>query len=132
MIVGGGGFVMLKVTVFERDGVASEVFTVTAPVPTATKSAAGIVAESWRIPPLRILNTVETFVPFHCTREVRSNPVPRNAIVVFPVPATAELGVTEVITGVDVGGSTLRRADTEIPPPGAGLTTLTEKNALTS
>jgi hypothetical protein len=40
-------------------------------------------------------------------------------------PAIIEVGLTEVITGVTVGALTPRLATGEVPPPGAGLVTVT-------
>jgi hypothetical protein len=46
-------------------------------------------------------------------------------IVVSGEPATIELGVTDVRTGVWLGGAMVRTAIGDAPPPGGGLLTVT-------
>jgi hypothetical protein len=78
------------------------------------------------------INVVVRALPFHCTDEVFTKFLPVTAIVKLVPPATAELGLSNVMIGggcliVNVKGA-------EVPPPGVGLNTVTAAvpTALTS
>jgi hypothetical protein len=63
-------------------------------------------------------------LPFQSTTELVSNFVPDMATVNAAPPATAELGVIRVMVGG--GGMIVNAAGAEVPPPGAGVETVTE------
>lgn len=65
--------------------------------------------------------------PFHRTEELGIKPVPVTVRVKAGPPAVAELGEMEMMVGAGLlaGLMVKIRAD-EVPPPGAGLKTVTE------
>ena len=87
-------------------------------MPTEVTSLAGTVAVSC----VELLNVVASAVPFHRTEEdeVKSVPVAIRGKAVWPT--TAEVGESDVSTGV--GLPTVKVTAVEIPPPGEGLTTV--------
>jgi len=69
---------------------------------------------------------VDRFAPFQFTTELFTNPVPFTVRVKAPLPAVDDEGNSEVIEGVDCLGSLMvKPALPEVPPPGAGLNTVT-------
>ena len=91
----------------------------TLPVPIAAMSAAVMAACNWVFE----TNVVVSAVPFHCTVEAATKLVPVTVSVKAVPPATAELGLNKVIAG---GGTLIVNVkDTEVPPLGAGLDTVT-------
>jgi len=64
-------------------------------------------------------------VPFHCTTDDVVKPVPRTLMDVVGEPTTRVLGEIDVMTGVGGGTMMLSVAEGEVPPPGAGLVTVT-------
>jgi len=65
--------------------------------------------------------------PFQRTTEFMVNPVPATLMLESGLPARKLLGLTDVMTGVAVGGEMVRFVDGEVPPPGAGLVTVTAR-----
>jgi hypothetical protein len=66
---------------------------------------------------------VERFIPFQVTLEDGTNPVPFTSSGVAPAPATALVGVIVTIAGSGLFTWTVTAPD--VPPPGAGLATVT-------
>ena len=63
------------------------------------------------------------FAPFHCTVEAATNPLPVTVSVNAPDPATVEAG--EICAVAGAGLLMLNVAAVDVPPPGAGFTTVT-------
>ena len=69
-----------------------------------------------------LTHRVASAAPFHSTVEEGTKPVPVKSNVCVADPATTLAGSTDAITG---GGlSTVKFANAEVPPPGAGLKTV--------
>ena len=69
---------------------------------------------------------VVRLVPFQYTTEPLTNPFPFTVRVKAPVPAVADEGASEVIEGVRLSPWLMVKAILpEVPPPGAGLNTIT-------
>jgi hypothetical protein len=115
------GVVMEKVTEFE---VVVELDTVTAAVPEKAVSAAVIAAVSWG--GVEFTKVVGRGEPFQFTTRPFTKPVPFT-VSVRPVGAQkgVELGEIEEITGA----TTVNEIAFELPPPGAGLKTVTGMEA---
>jgi hypothetical protein len=96
--------------------------TVTVAVPPCAISDAGIIAVS--CPALS--NVVVRNWPFHLTLEelVKLAPMTRSGNA--GPPASPALGSSRVITGSAVDDPTTKSTELEVPPPGAGVKTLTE------
>jgi hypothetical protein len=94
--------------------------TCTAAVPAVRISAAVIAAVSC----VALTNVVVRLPPFHCTTEVLMKLLPFTVNVKAGPPDVAELGTSEVIAGIGVEAVNVRAF--EVPPPGAGLNTVTE------
>ena len=93
--------------------------TVTLATPIATRSAAVIAACNSVLE----TNVVVRALPFHCTVEELTKLFPVTVSVKLAPPAIAEPGFSNVIAG---GGPLIVNArELEIPPPGAGLDTVT-------
>ena len=95
--------------------------TVMGGVPTDVISVAGICAWSW----FAFTNVVVRFAPFHLTVEldmkllpltVKTNPAP---------PAVALVGLSDVIAGSGLLAVIVNTSGAVVPPPGAGLVTVT-------
>jgi hypothetical protein len=71
--------------------------------------------------PVELTKTVGRADPFHNATEFDSNPVPE-IVMVAAIPGGTPFGVTISIVGV--GLFTLKLADAEVPPPGAGFWTV--------
>ena len=93
--------------------------TVTLDVPTLPMSAAVTCAASC-VPPT---NVVKRSLPFHRTTEPSTKPVPLMESVNATSPFVLLVGEMAVIVGRGI--STARLSEFEMPPPGAGLTTVT-------
>jgi hypothetical protein len=94
--------------------------TVTEAVPAVAISAAVIAAVNC----VELTNVVVRLLPFHCATEVLMKLLPFKVSVNAAPPAVAEFGVSEVSTGIGV--VTLNCETFDVPPPGAGFTTLTK------
>ena len=84
-------------------------------------SAAGTAAVSC----VELRKVVGSATPFHRTTEVLMKAVPVNVSVKSAPPAIAEFGESKVNTGA--GMVTVKTCDPDVPPPGVGLNTVTEK-----
>jgi hypothetical protein len=93
--------------------------TATDAVPTVAISAAVMAAVNC----VALTNVVVRLPPFHCTTAVFSKLLPFTVSVNAAPPANAEFGASEVRT--PTGVVTLKNAVFDVPPPGAGLTTIT-------
>jgi hypothetical protein len=100
----------------------SGINTWTVAVPTAAISAAVIAAVNC----VALTNVVVRFPPFHCTMAVFRKLLPFTVSVNAAPPAAAELGDREVNT--PTGVLTKNVWEFEVPPPGAGFNTETEKS----
>ena len=94
--------------------------TVTEAVPAVAISAAVIDAVNC----VELTNVVVRLLPFHCATEVLMKLVPFKVSVNAAPPAVAEFGTSEVSTGIGV--VTVNVTAFDVPPPGAGFTTLTK------
>lgn len=92
--------------------------TTTEAVPTFAISVAGTAAVNC----VELANVVVRLAPFHCTIAVFSKLLPFTASVNAGPPAMAEFGesVVNVATGVVI----TNKLAFEVPPPGAGFTTI--------
>src|SRR5437867_9614335 len=113
---------MVNAPEFDVPPPGAGVNTVTEAVPAVAMSAVVICAVSFVLLP----NVVARWLPFHCTMDelmkfvpvaVRVNPAP---------PATTLLGDREVSVGLGFGAVIMNVCGLEVPPPGAGLRTVTE------
>lgn len=108
----GRAFAPLKTTV--------GVNTVTEAVPAVAISAAVIAAVNC----VELTNVVVRLLPFHCATEVLMKLLPFKVRVNAAPPAVAEFGASDVSTGIGV--VTVNCETFDVPPPGAGFTTLTK------
>jgi hypothetical protein len=70
---------------------------------------------------------VVRLAPFHCTTESLTNPLPLTVRVNPASPAVAELGLRLVVAGTGLSDAVIVKLwALEVPPPGAGLNTVTE------
>jgi hypothetical protein len=95
--------------------------TVTCPVPAAAMSAAVIAAVNC----VALTYVVVRLDPFHFTTEPLMNPVPVTVKVNAAVPAVAFVGDSVLIAGIGFAALIVNAALPDVPPPGAGLTTVT-------
>lgn len=93
--------------------------TVTLAVPAEAISLAGIATVSC----VALTNVVARALPFHCTVEPLTNPLPLTVSVKAAPPAVAEFGLSVVMAGV--GLLMVKVRELALPPPGAGLFTVT-------
>src|SRR5206468_3255993 len=124
--VAGDTDVSVGAGLFTESGCAAEVpppgvgvTAVTLAVPTAAMSAAVIAAVSW----MALTKVVVRVAPFQRTVEPFTNPVPLTVSVKAAPPTVALVGVSPVIVGM--GLSTGNACAAEVPPPGAGVNTVT-------
>src|SRR5882762_5707566 len=113
---------MLKVTELEVPPPGAGLKTVMAAVPVAAMSLAETCAMRVILPS----SVVDRFFPFHRTAELGTKFVPITANVKACAPTGAQLGSRELIVGtgfVPLGMS--KFTGFEVPPPGAGLFTVT-------
>ncbi len=64
-------------------------------------------------------------VPFHCTTEPATKPLPFTVKVKDEPPAEADVGLRLVIAGTGLGAVIVKLWAFDVPPPGAGLDTVT-------
>src|SRR6267142_2098801 len=93
--------------------------TVTRAVPAVRRSVAGIVAVSW----VADTYVVGRLVPFHRTIELVTKFVPVTVSVNPELPAVTRFGTRLVVPGT--GFVIEKLCGFDVPPPGAGLTTVT-------
>ena len=93
--------------------------TVTLAVPAVAMSAAVIVA----VISVSLTKVVVRFEPFHCTWLLATKFVPFTVKVNDPPPAVALGGESDLVVGI--GLSIVNVSGADVPPPGAGLVTVT-------
>jgi hypothetical protein len=112
---------MAKVARLEAPPAGAELKTVTAPVPAVAMLLAGICATTG--PPL---SAVGRSFPFQRTTELGTKFVPITAKVKVSAPTGAQLGSRELIVGMGFVSLLIAKLTiSEVPPPGAGLVTIT-------
>jgi xanthosine utilization system XapX-like protein len=119
--VGTGLFAALTVNVeaAEVPPPGAGFVTVTGKLPTAAMSATVIAAVTW----VALTKVVVRAFPLNFTEEVETKPVPFTVRVKAAPPAVAPFGESEVIVGA--GLLIVKVCAPEVPPPGAGLVTVT-------
>ena len=121
LVVGAGILgLMVNVAAGEEPPPGDGFWTTTLAVPAEAMSLAEIEAVTW----VALTNCVVRSAPFHHTVELLINPVPFTVNVKAAPPAVAELGLKLVMAGV--GLLIVKVCALEVPPPGAGVTTVTE------
>src|SRR5919108_337093 len=115
----GMGLLIENVCAAETPPPGTGVTTVTLAVPAAAMSAAVMAAVSW----VALTTVVVREAPFHCTVLPGTKPVPVAVSVKAPPPAVALVGDTDVSVGT--GLLTENVCAAEVPPPGAGVNTVT-------
>jgi len=70
-----------------------------------------------------LTKVVARAVPFHCTTDDAAKLLPPTVRMKAAPPAEALLGASALSVGA--GGSTVKVRAAEVPPPGAGVTTVT-------
>jgi hypothetical protein len=116
------GALMVKPELPEVPPPGAGLNTVTWSVPADAMSAALIAARSC----VPLPYVVVRFVPFQFTTEPFTNPFPFTVRVKAPLPAVAEEGDSAVIEGAGLDGALMVKPELpEVPPPGAGLNTVT-------
>src|SRR6267143_5645078 len=116
----GAGLLTGKVCAAEVPPPGAGVTTVTEAVPVAARSAAGIAAVSC----VALTKVVVRAAPFHCTVAPFTKPLPVS-VSVKPAPPTIALDGDSVVS-VGAGLLIVKVCAAEVPPPGAGVTTVTE------
>src|SRR5205085_2127532 len=116
----GAGVVIVNVWAPEVPPSTPGIVTVTWAVPTAAMSEAGIAAVSC----VALTNVVVRVAPFHLTVLPLTKPVPATVSVKAGPLTSALLGVRPVSVGA--GLFTVNVCPAEVPPPGAGVTTVTD------
>src|SRR5437867_1269824 len=119
LVIVGTGFRIVKVCGLDVPPPGAGAKTVTVGVPAAAMSVAGIVAVSC----VGDTYVVARPAPFHCTTEPATKSVPVTVSVNPPSPATAAAGLSPVVVGT--GLVMLKVCGFDVPPPGAGLPTVT-------
>jgi len=117
----GTGLLMVKATPAEVPPPGAGFVTVTEGVPAAATSAAVMAAVSC----VELTNVVARAAPLKLTTEAASKFVPFTVNVNAALPAIALVGESVVIVGAGLFTAKLTAA--EVPPPGAGFTTVTGK-----
>src|SRR5579872_3411824 len=95
--------------------------TVTRPVPAEAMSAAVMAACTC----VALRNVVVRLEPFHLTTEPFINPLPFTVRVNAAPPAVPLAGNSEVTEGTGLDALMVKLALPDVPPPGAGLNTVT-------
>ncbi len=118
-IAGTGGSLIVKVWALEVPPAGAGLNTVTVAVPAAAMSEAGIAAVS------RVEETyvVVRLAPFHWTTEPELKPLPLTVSVKAALPEYAVVGLRLFVVGK--GLLIVKVWALEVPPPGAGLNTVT-------
>ena len=119
-LVVGPGLLIVNVCEFEVPPPGAGVTTVTDAVPEFATRAAVTVAVSW----VEETNVVVSAVPFQRTDELATKLLPFTVIMNCAAPARHELGLIEVVAGT--GLLIVNACEFEVPPPGAGFTTVTD------
>jgi hypothetical protein len=119
LLIVGAGLVMVKVAVLDVPPPGAGLKTVTFAVPAVATSLAGMAASN------RVLETkvVGRSLPFQRTTELLTKFVPVMVRVNPPLPATVVAGLMLLIVGK--GFVMVKVAVLDVPPPGAGLKTVT-------
>ena len=117
----GFGATIVNVRAADVPPPGAGVTTVTGTVPAVAMSAAAIVART----SVALTNMVGRLTPFHCTTDELMKLVPVTASVNSAPPATTLLGLSAVDTGVGFGATTVNVSGADVPPPGAGVATVT-------
>jgi hypothetical protein len=118
----GLGIEMLNDTAPEVPPPGAGFTTVIEAVPVAAMSAALIAAPSC----VALTKVVVRGLPFQSTREAATKPLPVTVRVNAAAPAVAELGASVLKAGTGLAAAIVNGTALEVPPPGAGLTTVTE------
>jgi hypothetical protein len=118
-IAGTGGLPFVKVWALEVPPPGVVLNTVTAADPAVAMSAAVIAAVSC----VSETNVVVWFTPFHFTTDPLTKSVPLTVSVNAAPPALAAAGLRLVVAGT--GLFIVKVRATEVPPPGAGVNTVT-------
>src|SRR5262245_43891088 len=113
---------MVKAAAFDTPPPGAAVKTVTEAVPRAAMSLAGIEAVSWVAPP----NVVGRSAPFQRTSEPETKVVRGAGRGEGGPPAVAEAGLGLFTAGTGLGAMTVKLTALDVPPPGAGVKTVTE------
>src|ERR1700678_768578 len=108
----------MKVAIEEVPPPGAGVTTAMLALPIVVMSAAVIAAVIW----VALTKVVVRLLPFHCTTDFASKPLPLTVNVKAVPPTVAVVG--EML--VTVGGALLidRSTAVEVPPPGVGFTTV--------
>jgi len=119
-ITGTGGSLIVKVWALEVPPPGAVLNTATVAIPAVAMSAAVIAAVS------RVEETyvVVRLVPFHWTTELELKPLPMTVSVNAALPVYAVFGLRPVVVGT--GLLVVKVWALEMPPPGAGVNTVTE------
>ena len=117
----GLGALMVNAELLEVPPPGVGLETVTGAVPAAAMSAAEMAACSCEA----LTNVVVRAEPFHLTTELLMNPLPFTVRVKAAPPAVALAGDREVTVGKGLGALMVNAELPEVPPPGAGLETVT-------
>src|SRR6267143_5615650 len=116
----GAGLVTVKACAAEVPPPGAGVTTVTCGVPAAATSAAAMAAVSC----VGLTKVVVRAAPFHCTLEPLTKLVPVSVSVKAALPADVPVG--DSVESVGEGLVMLNVCAAEVPPPGAGVTTVTD------
>jgi hypothetical protein len=119
LLIVGAGLLMVNVTAPDSPPPGAGLKTVTFAVPAVATSLAGMVAVSTVLE----TNPVVRSLPFQRTTELVTKFVPVMVSVNPPLPATVVAGLMAVIVGN--GFVMVKVAVLDVPPPGAGLKTVT-------
>ena len=95
--------------------------TVTWAVPVATRSLAGMLAVSR----VALTKVVVRLLPFHCTTEAGTKLAPVTVSVKAGPPSWTLLGASDESEGTGLTALTVKGRALEVPPPGAGVNTVT-------
>lgn len=114
----GGGVVIVNVTELDVPPPGGGLKTVIDAVPTVATFAAGTMAVSC-VEETKVVTNGE---PFHLTLEVETKLVPFTVKVNWALPAVVEVGLIELMVGA--GLLIVNVTELDVPPPGAGLTTV--------
>ena len=118
-VMAGGGGLIVKVAAEEVPPPGAGVETVTLAVPAVAMSA-GVIAAVRLVLETKV---VVRALPFHWTMEDDTKFVPVTVRVKAALPASMELGFSEVSVGA--GLLIVNSCALEVPPPGAGVETVT-------
>ena len=114
--------VVVNVSAFEVPPPGPGFTTVTGALPWVTMSLAGIAAVTWPA----FTNVVVRAAPFQWTLEVPTKLLPFTVSVKAAPPAAVLVGASDVRAGTGFAGALMVNVTPfEVPPPGAGVTTVT-------